>query len=99
MEIKDKNNRKFLDWLRGKPCVFCGMPGVPHHFGMLAQGNGIGTKCDDTYTVPLCNKHHRMLHNGQLGSKAELYKKFELIRDRYMNLFIERKERCYGSKN
>lgn len=92
MKIKSKNNKEYLEWLRGKPCVFCGKPGVPHHFGMSEQGKGMGTKCDDTYTVPLCENHHRMVHNGWLGSKEELFKKFKIVRDRYMSLFNQRKE-------
>lgn len=62
-------------------------PTVPHHFGLIQDGNGMGTKSDDTYTVPVSNVVHRLIHDGKLGTKEELYAKFLTHRERLLKLF------------
>jgi len=100
MGIIGKKNVEYLEYIRGKPCVLCGAPGIPHHFGLGEQGKGIGTKCDDTYTVPLCPVHHDWIHEGRSGmSKEKLFNMFYTHRVRLMNFFNQRKEMYYGSKN
>lgn len=100
MRVTAKKDNEYLEFVRGKPCVFCGSPGIPHHFGLGNQGKGMGTKCDDTYTVPLCQMHHDWIHNGKAGiSKEKLFDIFLKHRDRLMKLFNERKEMHYGGEN
>ena len=63
--IKDP---KYLEWIKKRVCLcaytWCGGDIVPHHI----EAGGMGTKCDDTKTIPLCAKHHRELHDK--GKKA-----------------------------
>jgi hypothetical protein len=98
--IIGKMNIKYLEFIRGKPCLICGKPGVPHHFGLGEQGKGMGTKCDDTYTVPLGQVHHDWIHGGKSTlSKEVLFDIFCKHRDRLMTKFKQRKEIYYGGKN
>ena len=44
------------------PCRWCdGLPTVPHH---VTFGRGFSKKACDTDTIPLCEVHHRALHDG-----------------------------------
>jgi hypothetical protein len=60
---KTFRSKKYLDFIRSKPCFVCGKPGPsdPHHenFGFC----GSGMKAPDTYTVPLCREHHSVRHS------------------------------------
>ena len=49
---------KYLNWLKGKPCIACGKPGEPHHVRKECWGAGMGTKPHDYCTVSLCRNHH-----------------------------------------
>lgn len=52
----------YLAFVRELPCARCGAPptGVidPHHFGP----RGVGQKCDDYRTIPLCRPCHLTAH-------------------------------------
>lgn len=40
---------------------------VAHHFARASGGGGTAIKAHDTFTVPLCNEHHGIVHqHGQL---------------------------------
>ena len=62
-KAKPVRNRKYLDWLRGLPCAFCGQDAqrceASHH-----GKHGVGTKADDTGALPACSacheRHHRI---------------------------------------
>jgi len=48
----------YLDFVRSQPCAVPGCPArdiEAHHWG----ARGLGQKCDDTSTAPLCGNHHR----------------------------------------
>lgn len=53
--------KAFISWVRLQPCIACGAsaPSEPHHFGK----SGMGLKCSDYLTVPLCTIHHRHWHD------------------------------------
>ena len=54
---------EYLRWVKTQPCECCGMPSDdPHHLIGHGQG-GMGTKAHDSFTLPLCRKHHTELHN------------------------------------
>ena len=56
---KTYRNPKYLEYIRTLPCCVCRRSGVaPHH----ADTGGMGLKCNDTRTVPLCYKHHMECH-------------------------------------
>lgn len=53
-------NKRYLARVRRLPCCMCGMPGPSeaHH----STGAGLGTKANDTDTMPLCTNCHRCFH-------------------------------------
>ena len=71
--MKPYRNKEYLRFVAEKPCCACfpalyrlnrlrGLPsaGAAHHYGRT--GKGMGQKCDDRETVPLCVKHHYQIH-------------------------------------
>lgn len=61
-KTRPHRDRKYLDSLRGEPCLLCGaVPSDPAHI-RYGSGAGTGRKPSDWFTVPLCNAHHREQH-------------------------------------
>jgi hypothetical protein len=59
--VRDKEHLRYLSSL---PCVVCGrLPSQAHHL-KHAQPRAMGLKVGDQWTVPLCNLHHRALHDA-----------------------------------
>ena len=67
-------NDKYLDYIRAMPCWGCGLPGPsdPHHVSI--DGQTMGGKPSDQWTVPLCRKCHRREEDGPWISKEDLYR-------------------------
>lgn len=59
-------DKDYLAYIRRQPCAVCMTDqGVqPHHL----DTGGMGTKCSDYLTAPLCARCHRELHDT--GQKA-----------------------------
>lgn len=62
-----QHDKDHLAAIRKCPCVVCGREpcGVAAHVRMSAPGKpnpGVGAKPHDRYTVPLCDKHHKVQH-------------------------------------
>mgnify|MGYP001611544467 CR=1 FL=1 len=57
---KDRTYRdkKYLDYVRSLSCLICNKEASPHH---IITG-GIGMKCSDLFTIPLCYQHHHECH-------------------------------------
>ncbi len=63
-------DKKYLSYVREQPCARpegaspCAGPVVSHH----VEGKGMGgSKRNDHETAPLCDYHHKLLHNfGQI---------------------------------
>lgn len=55
----------YLAFVRTKPCCSCSAPGPsdPHHYAPKGRGGGMGMKCDDRRTVPLCRLCHDYFHS------------------------------------
>ena len=49
-------NKKYLEWIRQKPCTVCKRPGPsdPHH----AYNSGKKDYGNDALAMPLCREHH-----------------------------------------
>jgi len=62
-----------LEYVATLPCLVCGRaPSQAHHL-RFAQLRALGSKVSDEWVVPLCNLHHRALHdtgNEELWWKA-----------------------------
>lgn len=56
-------SKKFLDRVRGEPCLICGSPPRNHaHHLRHSEKSGMGQKVSDKWTVPLCWKCHASCH-------------------------------------
>lgn len=55
---------QYLAYVRQQPCCSCATPGPsdPHHWAPTGRGGGMGLKCDDLRTVPLCRVCHDSWH-------------------------------------
>jgi len=60
---KHKNIRdeKYLNTLRGSPCLVCRRGAEAHHLQHVGE-RGIGMKSGDNFAVPLCRTCHTELH-------------------------------------
>ncbi len=59
--VRDKEH---LRHVAAQPCIVCGRrPSQAHHL-RFAQPRAVGRKVSDEWVVPLCNTHHRALHNN-----------------------------------
>ena len=63
--VRDKGH---LHYVSAQPCLLCSAtPSDPHHL-RFAQPRAMARKVGDDFTVPLCRKHHRDLHDS--GNEA-----------------------------
>jgi hypothetical protein len=46
------------------PCIVCGRAPTRAHHIRFAQLRAMGSKPGDQWVVPLCNTHHRALHDS-----------------------------------
>lgn len=61
-KINPARDKKYRAWVRTKPCILHSAyynPVVAHHI----SAGGMGTKCSDYETVPLCHSHHLEIHD------------------------------------
>lgn len=88
---KPYRNEDYLRFVRSRACCMCSqdrtdqLAVVPHHFG----SRGVGQKCDDYLTVPVCIGCHRMIHDGQLGGPKELREQFMAVAAETLAEYIE----------
>jgi len=70
-ELADRDE-DYLDFVRNFPCLVCGKPSVAHHI----KTNGIGIKCSDYLSIPLCSDHHTSGKDAIhiIGKETFLYK-------------------------
>ena len=63
-KAKPWRSEAYLDHVRRKPCCNCGEPGPsdPHHLGPRGS-SGMGWKCSDAFTAPLCRECHTIWHS------------------------------------
>jgi hypothetical protein len=62
-EPKRLRDPDHLVFVAAKPCLICGrQPAHAHHLA-FAQPKALGRKVSDEFAVPLCNLHHRELHD------------------------------------
>lgn len=55
---------EYLDWVRNRPCVFCGLgPCDAHHvIGLGWDLSGMGLTAPDSFVMALCRYHHAEVH-------------------------------------
>ena len=72
-EPKRERNKSHLKFVASRYCVICGRNRSQAHHLKFAQANGMGIKTSDEFTVPLCSRHHRELH--QSGNERAWWKR------------------------
>ncbi len=76
-EVDIIRNPAYLHYVKSLPCCYCGRPGDdPHHI----ETGGVGHKCSDYATVPLCREHHNAIQNNEHKINLE-YKGFDIWRE------------------
>lgn len=72
---------EYLRWVKTQPCECCGIPSDdPHHLIGHGQG-GMGTKAHDSFTLPLCRKHHTELHNDPVKFERKYGSQLEMLKN------------------
>jgi DNA recombination protein Rad52 len=62
-EPKRLREPEHLQYVASQPCIICGRaPSQAHHL-TFTQPHALGRKVSDEFTIPLCNIHHRELHD------------------------------------
>lgn len=75
----------YIEWIHVQCCVICGShpPNVAHH----VFGGGMGNKCSDRATVPVCTTCHSKIHQhtskGGFCSKEQLDDLLERLQHEY----------------
>lgn len=59
-------SKKYLEWIRGKPCEVCGGKAEAHHVRRLRWGAGTSTKPHDYVCVSRCREHHNPEYEYQI---------------------------------
>ena len=82
-------SRSYLDFIRARPCAWCREhpPSEAHHWHEVE--GGMGLKCSDVWTVPLCRACHQRFHDtGSLTTACEdgSRRAREFFRDRQREL-------------
>ena len=63
MKQKPFRSRKYLDWIKKQPCMFCSQPADdPHHVIGMWHLSGMGMTAPDSMCMPLCRPHHDLVH-------------------------------------
>jgi len=84
--VRDKDHLKFVASL---PCVVCARTPAQAHHIRYAQPRAMSSKVSDEWTVPLCNIHHRALHDS--GNEEDWWSVFEINP-------LEEAERLWGHR-
>lgn len=82
----------YLDFVREHACCYCCAPprSEAHHYAPTGRGGGMGMKCDDHRTVPLCSGCHRHFHDhGKLARDFGCDETHALFMETQVLLLIE----------
>lgn len=73
-----KRDSKRLALIRQLPCVRCASPAPSQacHSNFQEHGKGMGTKANDRYTIPLCDKCHKDFDHYAGLRRAEAKERF-----------------------
>ncbi len=91
--VKD---REYLAWIRDQPCALSS-PLILHCYAIEAAhvgDRGLGQKCSDRETIPLCQWHHR------IGTKSHhaLGKRFWVAWDLDRDMLIQQYNAAYEAQ-
>jgi len=94
--IRDEAYKRFV---RDLPCCICYDPNVTwwwnspragecHHYGR----KGMGQKCSDDHTVPICHNHHMVIESPKMSAKRfqkKYHVDFEKLGKMYRKLYCK----------
>ena len=88
-KMKTYRSKRYLDFIRSKPCIICARKAVAHHEAVTNRG--IGIKCSDYETLPLCEECHEIRHRFGKDTfwQSVDYKKLMIG---YMSEYIKREK-------
>lgn len=73
---KPARDKKYLKWIKTKPCVRCGRPADdPHHI----FGSSGSLKSSDYHTVPVCRECHNFYEKNPRENWALVSEVFRLM--------------------
>lgn len=61
-KTKTERSEEYKRYIRSKPCMICGSKSEVHHEAIVP--GGIGLKCSDFETLPLCRNCHIERHTA-----------------------------------
>jgi hypothetical protein len=67
-ELNRIRDKEHLRYVAAQPCLLCSATPADAHHVRFAQPRAMSRKVGDDFTVPLCRKHHRDLHDS--GNEA-----------------------------
>ena len=63
-KIKPVRSKRYLDFIRSKPCVVCGKPPPSEAAHQSVGYRAMGSKVSDLWSAPMCHTHHAEQHRG-----------------------------------
>jgi hypothetical protein len=63
-ELQRVRDKEHLRYVASQPCLLCSATPSDAHHVRFAQPRAMARKVGDDFTVPLCRKHHRDLHDS-----------------------------------
>jgi hypothetical protein len=63
-ELQRVRDKEHLRYVASQPCLLCSATPSDAHHVHFAQPRAMARKVGDDFTVPLCRKHHRDLHDS-----------------------------------
>ena len=67
-EPRRLRDKEHLCFVASQPCLLCSSQPCDAHHLRFSQPRALGRKVGDDFTVPLCRRHHRDLHDS--GNEA-----------------------------
>ena len=95
LRIKDK---KYLKWVASNPCIICQHTDCNAHHITYAIPRGFGLKTGDQFTLPLCIKHHALLHNCGM-SERNFWTKIDIDPMDICSIFYDHYNNMWKNKN
>ncbi len=89
----------YLEWIREQPCVLCRKYDTQKQMGITEAAHvgerGLGQKCSDRETIPLCGYDHREGSN----SHHKLGKQFWKVHGLDRNKLIAKYQEAYAAES
>jgi hypothetical protein len=96
--MKPQRDTRYLAWIRTQPCIIC-PPWKRSQIEAAHVGpRGVGQKCSDRQTVPLCLRHHQTGRDAHHRLGRRFWEHHGLNRDAVIADLVTRYEEETGRK-